>query len=73
MLQHPVPSWKDLAVGGRNGNCVGWMRYMGWQILVIKKLPKSIYPKNSWDVGRGVKLPPVLRPQGCHWEGLVFP
>ena len=22
----------------------------------------SSYPKNPWDVGRGVKLPPVLRP-----------
>ena len=23
-------------------------------------------PRNPWDVGRGVKLTPVLKPQGCH-------
>ena len=47
----------------------------GGQVKFSKK-PISNYPKNPWDVGRGVKLPPVFfsAPKKCHErEGLVFP
>ena len=64
LVSYPLPSisWIAEASWLRHNHITTWMK------------KHEIYcPKNPWDVmGCQNSKPPVLRSQGCHYEGLVF-